>query len=131
MADPLRFVIVARGRRAIIKYIRGYLAELEDSLFSDAIGVEEPVGVQHLRGDGFQKPTAISAPIPAIGGERLVAWGGWQSMLTTAQRADIAAQAAARPLMVRFYEQNADETPSVFLARVKADCNWIDVARTV
>ena len=133
MADPLRFTIVCRARRPLIAAIRGYFSELNDPT-PGATGVltdaDQPTPLAHLRGDGFQKPSAISGPIPAIGGERLVAWGGWLFMLSDAQRTDIMARVASRGAMVRYYEQNAAETDVAYEARWKADCLWVNPVRT-
>lgn len=140
MANRL-WIIIVRNRRGVRKFIRGYLAELNDSELADAIdATEQPAGLT-LSGTStaFQRPV-VSAPIPTLGGERLAMWGAWQSVLPAGVQTTLDALEARFPNLVRTFKQQGTGSGDAFtpseeahdmVARVKGLVGWIDQPRAI
>lgn len=137
MATSRMWIIVVRARRNVLKFIRGFIAERDDSEFTDTLTATSPPNPVPYTGDergGWQRPV-ISAPIPTLSDERLCMWGIRASQLPAATEARLDAEEQARPTLIRTFKQQGSvvdgafvpsETPAQMVARVKGLINWID-----
>lgn len=128
MATSRLWIIVVRDRRDVRKHIRGFVAEAVDSELADTLSGANPPAALPYFGDeigGWQRPV-ISAPIPALGGDRLCAWGIRESQLPPATQALLDAKEAQFPNFIRTFKQQAGEQPAAMPARVITAVGWIE-----
>lgn len=128
MATSRLWIIIVRDRREVRKHIRGYLAELNDSELSDALTATSPPDALPYTGDsrgGWQRPV-ISAPIPALGGDRLCAWGIRESQMPASTQTALDVKEAQFPQFIRTFKQQQGETPAQMRNRVAQAVGWIE-----
>ncbi len=105
MSTPDRLlVVVVRNTRVVRKWIRGYIAERDDSELVDTLGLAQPEAIP-LDG-GWQRPRVSADAV-------LCVWAVWLSQLTPRGIARLARGAANNPNSIQLYSGDEDwKTPT-------------------